>query len=109
MLIDSPVPEMRIHWGTALAVALPFAGITLVLLSLVVRARRNKVETGVEGMIGETGAAITPLAPYGKVFVHGEYWDAVSSQPAPAGARIRVVAVERLKLTVEPVPEQTGG
>ena len=108
MLIDSPVPEMRIHWGTALAVALPFAAITLLLLSLVVRARRNKVETGVEGMIGETGAAITALAPFGKVFVHGEYWDAVSSQPAPAGARIRVVAVERLKLTVEPAPEQTG-
>jgi membrane-bound serine protease (ClpP class) len=109
MLVDSPVPEMRIHWGTALAVALPFAAITLVLLSLVVRARRNKVETGVEAMIGETGAAITELAPSGKVFVHGEYWDATSSQPAPAGARIRVIAVERLKLTVEPVTEQTGG
>jgi membrane-bound serine protease (ClpP class) len=109
MLIDSPVPEMRIHWGTALAVALPFAAITLLLLSLVVRARRNKVETGVEGMIGETGAAVTPLTPGGKVFVHGEYWDAVSSQPAAAGARVRVIAVERLKLTVEPVPEQTGG
>ena len=108
MLIDTPVPEMRIHWGTALAVALPFAAITLLLLSLVVRARRNKVETGVEGMIGETGSAITALTPTGKVFVHGEYWDAVSSQPAAAGARIRVVAVERLKLTVEPVPEQTG-
>jgi len=108
MLIDTPVPEMRIHWGTALAVALPFAAITLLLLSLVVRARRNKVETGVEGMIGETGSAVTALSPAGKVFVHGEYWDAVSSQPAAAGARIRVVAVERLKLTVEPVPEQTG-
>src|SRR5581483_5249859 len=46
MLIDSPVPEMRIHLGTAIAVALPFAGITVLLVSLVVQARRNKVETG---------------------------------------------------------------
>jgi membrane-bound serine protease (ClpP class) len=109
MLIDSPVPEMRIHWGTALAVALPFSAITLMLLSLVVRARQNKVETGVEGMIGELGSALTPLSPEGKVFVHGEYWDAVSSQPAPAGAPVRVVGMERLKLTVEPVPDKTGG
>jgi membrane-bound serine protease (ClpP class) len=109
MLIDSSTPELRIRWSTAIAVALPFSAITVLLLSLVVRARRNKIETGVEAMIGEVGAAITPLAPEGKVFVHGEYWNAVSSQPAPAGARVRVVAMEKLKLTVEPVLDQSGG
>ena len=50
----------------------------MVLLSLVLRARRNKVVTGAEGMLGEIGTAVTPLAPGGKVFVRGEYWDAVS-------------------------------
>ena len=109
MLVDSPIPEMRVHWGTAIALALPFAAITTMLLSLVLRARRGKVETGSEGMIGQTGSAITELAPEGKVFVHGEYWDAVSLRPAAAGARIRVTAIDRLKLTVEPVPDQTGG
>jgi membrane-bound serine protease (ClpP class) len=109
MLIDSPFPEMRIHWGTAIAVALPFAAITLMLLSLVVRARRNKIETGAEGMVGQLGSAITALAPEGKVFVHGEYWDAVSRIPAPAGAPVRVLAMEKLRLTVEPVAEKTGG
>jgi membrane-bound serine protease (ClpP class) len=108
-LIDSPMPEMRIHWVTALAVVLPFSIITALLLTLVVRARRNKVETGREGMIGETGAAITALSPEGKVFVHGEYWDAVAVGPVPAGARVRVTAIERLTLTVEPVPDQAGG
>jgi membrane-bound serine protease (ClpP class) len=109
MLIDSPMPEFRIRWATAIAVALPFSAITALLLSLVVRARRNKVETGAEGMIGEVGSAITELAPAGKVFVHGEYWDAVSSRPAPAGARVRVVSMEKLRLTVEPLLENTGG
>jgi len=108
MLVDSPVPEMRVHWGTAIALALPFAAITTMLLSLAVRARRGKVETGSEGMIGQTGAAITELAPEGKVFVHGEYWDAVSLRPAAAGSRIRVTAIDRLRLTVEPVPDQRG-
>jgi membrane-bound serine protease (ClpP class) len=105
MLIDSPLPEMRVHWGTAIALAVPFSAISVFLLSLVMRARRTKVETGGEGMIGETGAAITELAPEGKVFVHGEYWDAVSPRPVAAGARVRVTAIDKLKLTVEPVVE----
>ncbi|MGA2271108.1 MAG: nodulation protein NfeD [Bryobacteraceae bacterium] len=105
MLINSPFPEMRIHWSTAISLALPFSIITVLLLSLVVRARRYKVATGSEGMVGETGAAITDLAPEGKVFVHGEYWDAVSSRPATAGTRVKVTAIDKLKLTVEPVPD----
>ena len=105
MLVDSPLPEMRVHWGTAIALALPFSAITVFLLSLAVRARRNKVETGSEGMIGETGAAVTELAPEGKIFVHGEYWDAVSSRPVAIGGRVRVTAIEKLKLKVEPLAE----
>ncbi len=108
MLVDSPNPEMRIHLGTAMAVALPFSAITLFLVSLAVRARAAKVETGTEGMIGESGAAVTELAPEGKVFVHGEYWDAVAARPVPAGARVRVTAIDRLRLTVE-AEAGTGG
>ena len=113
MLVDSPLPEMRIHWSTALALTLPFSLITALLISLVVRARRNKAATGEEGMIGETGSAVTDLAPDGKVFVHGEYWNAVAAGPAgvavPAGAPVRVTAIDRLTLTVEPIAPRTGG
>ena len=106
MLINSPLPEMRIHWATAIALALPFSAITMFLLSLAVRARRSKVETGSEGMIGATGSAVTAMAPEGKVFVHGEYWDAVSPEPIAAGSPVRVTAMHQLKLTVEPVSGQ---
>ncbi len=105
MLIDSPVPEMRIHWSTAIGLALPFSAITLFLLSLAMRARRNKVVTGPEGMIGEIGAVITPLELEGKVFVHGEYWDAVAMQPVAVGGRVRVTGIEQFKLKVEPISE----
>ncbi|MFY9728295.1 MAG: nodulation protein NfeD [Bryobacteraceae bacterium] len=109
MLIDSPLPELRIHWSTAIGLALPFSLITAALVSLAVRARSNKVVTGEQGMIGETGSAVTDLAPTGKVFVHGEYWNAVAGENVPAGARVRVTAVRRLTLTVEPVADGTGG
>lgn len=102
LLVDSPIPEMRIRWTTAVGLTLPFALITVFLVSLILRARANKVLTGTAGMIDQTGIARTPLNPAGKVFVHGEIWDAVSSSPLEAGARVRVTAIEGLVLKVEP-------
>lgn len=101
LLVDAP-PALRIRYGTAIATAIPFALITMFLVTIVLKARRNKVMTGEEGMLAEVGEARTPLAPRGKVFVHGEYWDAQSSVPVAAGARVRVVRVDGLLLTVEP-------
>jgi membrane-bound serine protease (ClpP class) len=103
MLVDSQVPELRVHWTTAIALALPFSAITVFLLTIAARARRNKVETGVEGMIGLLGVAMTNLAPEGRVFVHGEYWNAIAVRPAEAGARVKVTAIDGLRVTVEPV------
>ena len=42
------------------------------------------------------------MADNGKVFVHGEIWDAVSEAPIPAGAPVEVVAVEGMVLRVRP-------
>ena len=102
LLINGP-PEVRIHLTTALAVAIPFAAITMFLVSIVVQARRNKVLTGASGMIGEEGVTRTALEPEGQVLVRGEYWDAVANANVPAGARVRVKAVSGLKLVVEAV------
>jgi membrane-bound serine protease (ClpP class) len=103
MLIDSPIPELRVHWLTAIALALPFSAITVFLLTIAARAHRNKVETGSEAMIGLVGTAVTSLAPAGKVFVHGEYWDAIAAHPAGPGTQVRVTAIEGLKLMVDPL------
>ncbi len=102
-LVDAPIPEMRVHPLTALAVSIPLGLITAFLMSIAVRARRNKVVTGEQGMIGEIGIAQTTLAPAGKVFVHGELWDAVSAVTIPAGERIVVRQVDGLTLRVDPV------
>ena len=103
MLIDTGIPELSISWGTALAVTIPFAVVTAFLLSLAVRSFRLKVQTGVEGMIGEEGIAKTEVSADGRVFIHGELWNASSAQPIPAGARVRITAVQGLRLQVESV------
>jgi membrane-bound serine protease (ClpP class) len=69
------------------------------------RMRRQKVQTGVEQLIGATGEASERLAPSGHVRILGELWEARSSSELPAGARVRVVAVDGLTLEVEPVGE----
>jgi membrane-bound serine protease (ClpP class) len=102
-LVDGPIPEMRVHLTTALAVSIPLGIITAFLMSLGLRARRNKVVTGEQGLIGEIGIAQTALAPAGKVFVHGELWDAISAINVPAGERIVVRQVDGLTLRVDPV------
>ncbi len=102
LLVDGPIPELRIRWTTAIALTLPFAAITVFLLSLVLKARANKVVTGVAGLVDAIGVAHTALVPAGKVFVHGEYWDAVASRQVEAGTRVRVSAVDGLTLKVEP-------
>src|SRR5499427_6140063 len=98
LLVDAPIPEMRVHLLTALAVSIPLGVITAFLMSIALRARRNKVVTGVQGLVGEIGVAQTALSPRGKVFVHGEIWNALSSFPVAAGARIVVRNVSGLRL-----------
>jgi membrane-bound serine protease (ClpP class) len=101
-LVDGPIPEMRVHLITALVVSLPIGAIAIFLTTLVLRARKNPVTTGREGMIGEIGVARTQLQPSGKVFVHGELWNAVARTAVPEGARVRVSGVDGLQLIVEP-------
>lgn len=101
LLVDGPA-DLRIHLSTALGVTIPFALITMLLVTLVVRARANKVITGVSTMLNEMGVARTPLAPEGQILIRGEYWNAVSQIPVAPGDRVRVTAVDGLTLTVEP-------
>ena len=103
LLVDGPIPEMRVRLVTALAVSIPLGIITAFLMSIAVRARRNKIVTGKQGLVGEIGIAETPLAPSGKVFVHGEIWDAVSTANIAAGERVVVSQVDGLTLRVDPV------
>jgi membrane-bound serine protease (ClpP class) len=106
LLIDTPIPEMRVHLGTALAVSIPLGGITVFLMSVALKARRNKVVTGIDGLVGEMGVAQTALTPSGKVFVHGELWDAVAPADVAAGTRVVVRQLQGLQLKVEAAQEK---
>jgi membrane-bound serine protease (ClpP class) len=104
LLVDAPIPQMRVHLLTALAVSIPLGIITAFLMSIALRARHNKIVTGEQGLVGEIGMAQTPLSPQGKVFVHGELWDAVASASIASGQTVIVRQVDGLQLRVDPAP-----
>jgi len=101
LLVDGPIPQMRVNILTALAVSVPLGCITIFLMSIALRARRNKVVTGKRGLIGAVGEARTDIDPEGKVFVLGELWNAHAPSRVGIGEPIVVRNVEGLELEVE--------
>ncbi|HKT52798.1 MAG TPA: nodulation protein NfeD [Candidatus Angelobacter sp.] len=107
LLVDGPIPQMRVKWWTALSVSIPLAVITVFLMTIALRARQNKVVTGEQGLIGEIGTTSSPLMPAGKVFIRGEVWDAVANSNVDVGQPVIVRRVHKLTLHVEPAAQST--
>jgi membrane-bound serine protease (ClpP class) len=108
MLFQSSDPAMRVSTGLIAFLALFTVAIVGLLMLMMLRARREPVRTGREGLLQEIGTARSPLAPRGKVFVHGELWDAVSEEPVAAGEPVEILAVRNLTLAVRRYQGQTG-
>jgi membrane-bound serine protease (ClpP class) len=106
MLFKSAEPALRVSLNVIVTLA-GFSALVVGFLSyMVMRAHQLPVRTGIEGLLRELGTAQTPLSPRGKVFVHGEIWDAVlegeGSRTVAAGEPVEVVRMQDLTLTVRP-------
>lgn len=101
MLIDAPIPELRPSLKFIIPVALGLSLIFIFLIVIAIRAHANKVHTGKEGLVGEIGEVRSKLDPEGKVFVHGELWDAEATEKIPKGAKVKIIEVTKnLKIKV---------
>ncbi|MBI5084344.1 MAG: nodulation protein NfeD [Acidobacteria bacterium] len=101
LLVDSPVPEMRIRLSTALLLTLPFALISAFLVTLVVRARLRRPATGGETYAGSEAVTLTALSPEGKVLFRGDIWNARAEREIPANSQVRITSRRGLELMVE--------
>lgn len=106
LFFRSSLSEFRTYGGYIISIYIFFAALATGLIMLVKQTRRLKITTGKEGMVGETGKAITDLDPEGTVFVHGEYWKAVASgQHILSQSRIKVKEIDGMILKVEKIEE----
>ncbi len=101
LLVDGPIPELRVNLWASLAISIPLGLITIFLMTIALRARSNKVVTGMQGLLGAIGEARTEIDPEGKVFVMGEIWNAHAATRVRMGEHVVVRKVDGLELEVE--------
>jgi len=101
MLIDLPRSIFAISWKSIVAVAILSGIFFFGVLSYAIKAQLAKVKTGKEGLVGETGIAMTDVFEEGKVFLHGELWNAKSDEPIDKGERVIVTGVDGLLLLIK--------
>jgi len=101
LLFDTPESDVRVGFsmviGAASAIGLFFLYVGYYLL----KAQRSSLSVGFEGLLGEEGVATTKIEKDGKIFIHGEYWDAESEETIGKGDKVKVIEVKgnfRLKV-----------
>ena len=103
MLFETDATFLKVSWSVIIPVVSFTALFFLFAVSMVIRAMRRKATTGKRGLEGEIATAKTNIS-YGKVgvvFVHGEYWDAISDDKVKKGEEVEVVSVRGLRLKVK--------
>ena len=102
ILMDSSVPDLRLSLRLVLPIVFGLAGIAVFLVRLAVASQRRQTATGVAGMIGESGYALTAIEPGrgGLVATHGEIWKAIAREPIAKGDRLRITHGDGLTVTV---------
>ena len=103
MLFQSPVEYMRVSLSVIIPAVMVSAAFFIFAVTKAINARLKKPTTGMEGLVGEEGTVATPIAPEGKVSIHGEFWNAISDQPVEKGEKVQVVGVTKLKLKVNKI------
>jgi membrane-bound serine protease (ClpP class) len=106
MMFKDTGPDMRLSLKVLLPTIILISGFFVFVAGLVFRAQMAKPRTGTRGLVGEIGKVKKALTPEGKVFVHGELWNAKAEKAIDEGAKVRVVNVVNLMLEVEPFDEQ---
>ena len=103
MLFEGGASGLRLSWHVLIPTVIMVSGFFVAVASLVFRSQISKPRTGDKGLIGEVGVVKERLGLEGKVFVHGELWNAEAPEPIEAGAKVHVVGVDQLVLRVEEV------
>jgi membrane-bound serine protease (ClpP class) len=103
MLFNRADPLFRLSLSYIIPATLVTAAFFVLVIGKGLRAQRLPVKAGAETMIGKTVTALTPIDTRGgRIFIEGEYWNAVSDPPVEQGQPVVVIAMKGLTLNVRP-------
>jgi membrane-bound serine protease (ClpP class) len=97
MLFNRGDPLFHLSLNYIIPATLITAGFFIFIIGKGLRAQRLPVKVGKETLIGKTVTALTPIdSRSGRVFVEGEYWNAVSDTPIEKDEQAEIAGVEGL-------------
>lgn len=105
LLFDTPLSDFGVDKSIIFTAVATVGSFVLAVSYLVFRSQKARPTLGMEGLIGEIGEVRDRLAPKGKIFVHGEYWNANADGEIDVGEKVRVVGYDGMRLTVTKVSE----
>src|SRR5216117_123275 len=99
MLFNHADPLFRLSLGFIIPATLTTAAFFVFVVGKGLRAQLLPVKAGKETLIGKTVTALTPIdSRNGRIFVEGEYWNAVSDAPIEKGEEAEIAAVQGLTI-----------
>jgi membrane-bound serine protease (ClpP class) len=100
LLFDTPASDFAVDRSIVFTAVATLGLFVFAISYLVVRSQSAAPALGMEGLIGKIGEARSKFSPNGKIFVHGEYWDAQGDGEIAPGDRVKVVGYDGMRLRV---------
>ncbi|TCK18709.1 membrane-bound serine protease (ClpP class) [Thiogranum longum] len=102
-LMDTDVPGFGIDISVIVTFAIISALVFIVVIGMAIKARRRPVVSGLEELVGAKATVLSDFDHQGRVSLHSESWQALSSVPLHKGQQVKVSGIEGLTLRVEPL------
>jgi membrane-bound serine protease (ClpP class) len=109
LLFDTQSSDLTVDRSIVFAAVGTLSAFMLIVGYLVFKSQKRKPSLGSEGLIGEIGEVRAALNPTGKVFVHGEHWNARADEEISVGERIEVAGIDGMCLKVRKVSTGRSG
>ncbi len=109
LLFDTQSSDLAVDRSIIFTAVGTLSVFILVIGYLVFKSQKRKPTLGREGLLGEIGEVRVNLNPTGKIFVHGEYWNAEGEGEIPVGEKVRVVGFDGMRLKVKRLAENQQG
>lgn len=109
LLFNTETSDLGVDRSIVFTAVATLSVLMLLVGYLVFKSQRSKPTLGLEGLVGEIGEVRVKLDPTGKVFVHGEYWNAEGNGEIVAGEKVRVVGFDGMCLKVRRLSEGKSG
>lgn len=105
LLFDTETSDLVVDRAIVFTAVATLSAFMLIVGYLVLKSQKRRPTLGMEGLLGEVGEVKVELSPTGKVFVHGEYWNAEGDSEIAVGEKVLVVGFDGMCLKVKRLSE----